>query len=486
MSVLSACEPQAVLRWFERICAIPHGSFHTKALSDYIAAFAAQRGLPCVQDGANNLILSVPGSPGCENAPAVILQGHLDMVCEQEPGRNHDFLTQGPELMVQEGYVTANGTTLGGDDGIAVAYALALLDSPHLPHPPLEIVLTSDEEVGMLGAAALDCTPLKGRTMINLDSEEEGCLLVSCAGGLRADCLLPVRRSPASGLSAVIAVEGLTGGHSGAEIHRGRASAVDLLGRLLWDALRSLPCAVVSLSGGGKDNAIPRSAEAHVLIPPSQQEALENLTGRWQNVFAREYAATDPALSVTLRFGEEGTEAALIPEDARRAAAALLNLPNGVRRMSQDIPGLVQTSLNLGVLSTTAEAVRYAFSLRSSVGTEKADLYARLESIMDLLGGSVTASGDYPAWEYRKDSPLRETMVRVFQRQYGRWPEIQAIHAGLECGIFSDRLPGLDCVSIGPDMLDIHTPAERLSLASVERTWRYLCAVLKELGTTGA
>ncbi len=482
MSVLSGYQPQNVLFWFEQLCAIPHGSFHTRQISDYLADFAKKRNLRYVQDSADNVVIFASGTPGYEQSAPVILQGHMDMVCEKEPGCDIDFLTDGLRLKVEDGYLTAEGTTLGGDDGIAVAYALALLDSSDIPHPPLEVVITADEEVGMLGAAALDCSILQGRTMLNLDSEEEGYLLVSCAGGLTADCCLPVDRESASGLSVTLSVEGLTGGHSGGEIHKGRASATQLLGRLLWALGKEMSFRLCAVNGGGKDNAIPRRAAAELLIVPEQAQQLKAFAARWQQVFAHEYAATDPALQVTVQEQGSVTTHAMTGECQNKAVAALVQMPFGVQRMSHDIDGLVQTSLNLGILSTNDVEMHCIFSVRSSVRTEKEALLAKLQCLMELLGGSISVTGDYPAWEYKKSSPLRDTMTRVFAQQYGREPEIMAIHAGLECGLFSDRLPGLDCVSFGPDMDDIHTTAERLSLASVQRTWDYLCAVLKELG----
>ena len=481
MSVLSGYEPASVLRHFEDICAIPHGSFHTKAISDHVVAFARAHDLRYLQDAANNVILFVPGTQGYEDSAPVILQGHLDMVCEKEPGCAHDFLTDPLDLAVEEGYITARGTTLGGDDGIAVAYALALAESEGLPHPPLELVFTSDEEVGMLGAAALDCSCLRGRTMINLDSEEEGYLLVSCAGGMTADCCLPLEREPVEGISATLQVEGLTGGHSGGEIHKGRGSATQLLGRVLDALERELPCRLMGVSGGGKDNAIPRQAGAELLLQPGQEQALSAFASRWETILRREYAATDPALQLTVTVGEAVTASVLTKACHKKAVGALVQFPFGVQRMSQDIPGLVQTSLNLGILSTTSEELHAVFSVRSSVSSEKESLHVRLVNLMELLGGSVTVHGDYPAWEYRKDSPLRELMVRIYRQRTGKDPEVQAIHAGLECGLFSGKLPGLDCVSIGPDMADIHTSEERLSIASVARVWEYLCQVLAEL-----
>ncbi|MBR1845612.1 MAG: aminoacyl-histidine dipeptidase [Oscillospiraceae bacterium] len=481
MAILTGLEPNRVFRYFEAICGIPHGSYHTKQISDYCVRFAEEHGLRYIQDEANNVILFHPGTPGYEQSSPVILQGHLDMVCEREPDCAIDFETDGLSLRLEDGYIFADGTTLGGDDGIAVAYALAILDSEDIPHPPLEVILTTDEEVGMLGAAALDCSPLRSRTMINLDSEDEGLLLVSCAGGLQADCHIPVVRTSVSGLAATVALTGLTGGHSGAEIDKGRANANQLMGRFL-DALgKTVHFHLISVDGGLKDNAIPRETVARLVLSPGEKAAFSDAVSRWQAVFAAEYSAADPGLALRAEFGEMGTAAAMDSRSQRNVIAALVNMPVGIQKMSTDIPGLVQTSLNPGILTTGPEEVTLIFSVRSSVKTEKEALYSRLENLMALLGGSVTRHGDYPAWEYRRTSPLRELMVRVFEEQYGRKPQVQAIHAGLECGLFSGKLEGLDCVSIGPDMDDIHTTKERLNVDSVRRTWDYLLEVLKQL-----
>lgn len=481
MGILSGLEPAKVFHYFEAICGIPHGSYHTKQISDYCVRFAQEHGLHYIQDEANNVILFHPGTTGYEQSAPVILQGHLDMVCEKEPGCPMDFETDGLHLRLEDGYVSADGTTLGGDDGIAVACALAILDSDDIPHPPLEVILTTDEEVGMLGAAALDCSPLQSRIMLNLDSEDEGILLVSCAGGLQADCHIPVTRENADGLSVTVTLSGLTGGHSGVEIHKGRANANQLLGRFLNELGEAVRFRLCSVEGGLKDNAIPRKAAAALVIPPDEQAALTDAVSHWQAVFAGEYGVTDPALALTAEIGQAATVSALDECSQRNVIAALVNIPAGVQRMSPDIPGLVQTSLNPGILTTSEAEVTLVFSVRSSVRSEKEALYNRLENLFTLLGGSVTRHGDYPAWEYRRDSRLRELMVQVFEQQYGHRPEVQAVHAGLECGLFAGKLPGLDCISFGPDMDDIHTTKERLNVGSVRRTWNYLLEVLKQL-----
>ena len=476
MAVLSGLEPQAVFHFFEALCAIPHGSGNTKAVSDWCAAFARARGLEYHQDALHNIILIKEAAPGYEGAEPVVLQGHLDMVCEKEPGCPKDLDREGLDLEVDGDFITARGTTLGGDDGIAAAMCLALLDAGDIPHPRLEVVLTVDEEVGMLGAAALDVSPLRGRTLINLDSEAEGVFTVSCAGGNRTRCLLPVRREPFGGSGLRVTAGGLAGGHSGTEIHRGRANASMLLGRALRAAGRAAQVRLVWAAGGGKDNAIPTESWAQIATsdPAAVRRALEDLEGELR----REYRTADPVLFLKAEDCPAG-ETPMDAESTRRAVCMLTCLPNGVQAMSGEIPGLVQTSLNLGILETAEEALSACFSVRSALGSQKEALKDRLACLMEELGGTVEYSGDYPAWEYREESPLRERMVQVFREQYGREPRIEAIHAGVECGLLAGKLPGLDCVSIGPDLLEIHTPRERMSIPSVQRVWVFLLEVLK-------
>jgi dipeptidase D len=482
MSVLSHLEPASVFHYFEELCSIPHGSGNTKAISDYCAAFAKSHGLHYVQDDLNNIIIYKPGTPGYEASAPVMIQGHLDMVCEKEADCDIDFTKDGLRLKVENGYVSAEGTTLGGDDGIAVAYGLAILAANDLSHPPLEAVFTVDEEVGLQGASAIDCSGLNARMMLNIDSEEEGYLLVSCAGGATATCHLPVERCEASGLLASITVNGLLGGHSGMEIIRNRANASVLLGRFLHELDSELDYDLISVTGGSKDNAIPREATAQLVVNPEDTEALSQFTAAWSKVFGQEYRVTDPDVQVSLSLSEtEGVYAPMTESDKCTVISALVLLPNGIQRMSSDIEGLVQTSLNMGILKTTDTEVAAGFSVRSSVGSEKTALLHRLTALMGVLGGTLTVKGEYPAWEYRQNSPLRDLMTEVYTEQYGEPPVVQAIHAGVECGLFSNKMPNLDCVSFGPNLLDIHTPSERMEVESVRRTWNYLVEVLKRL-----
>lgn len=481
METLKGVEPKKVFHYFEEICRIPHGSGNTKRISDYCVSFAKDRGIRYIQDDSNNVILFKDGSSGYECSAPVIIQGHLDMVCEKDAGCPVNFEKDGLRLRTDGVMIWADGTTLGGDDGIAVAFALAILDSDDLEHPPLEIVLTTDEEVGMLGASALDCTFLKGRTMLNLDSEEEGVLLVSCAGGISAACHLPAEREDAEGVWANLKIKGLTGGHSGVEIDRGRANANRLLGRMLNEMGKNLRYSLVSVFGGLKDNAIPREAFAELVIREEDLSAVKTFVETYRGIFGKEFRSTDPELSVEISIGEKDTFRVMTDRTGKGVVAALTRAPAGVQKMSADIPGLVQTSLNMGTLKTLEEEVEMIFSVRSSVGTEKNEVVSRLEKLTEALGGTIECSGDYPAWEYKKDSRLRELMVEVFKQQYGREPEVQAIHAGLECGLFAGKLPGLDCISFGPDIFDIHTTSERLDIDSVRRTWRYVLEILRRL-----
>ena len=468
--ILENLQPQRVFYYFERLCAIPHGSGNTKAISDYCMAVAAKLGLEAEQDALNNVIIRKPASRGKEHNAPVILQGHLDMVCEKDEETEFDFTKDGLQLKVEGDFLSACGTTLGGDDGIAVAMAMAVLEDDTLEHPPLEALFTVDEETGMYGAAALDGSRLQGRRLINVDSEEEGVLTVGCAGGLRTDIFLEMIPAAVTAPCYRIEIDGLAGGHSGVEIHTGRHNANKLMSELLS---RVEDCQLIELGGGQKDNVICPRCEA-VISTPADLSALGT-------AFAAEKAIpADPDIAVSITpIAQE-----MVGYDSISTAAAitmLCELPNGVQQMSEDVEGLVQTSLNLGVMKLEEDRLQVSFSLRSSLAAEKEALLRRLIAIAGKHGATVTTRGDYPAWEYRKDSPLRDKMVEIFTRLYGKAPQVSIIHAGLECGLLGQKLPGMDAVSIGPDLWDIHSPRERLSIASTARTYTYLCEILKEL-----
>ena len=443
--------------------------------------FAKDHGLKYIQDEMNNVVIYKPGTAGYENAPTVIIQGHMDMVCEKRPDVEHDFTKDGLNLSVEGDYISANGTTLGGDDGIAVAYGLALLESDTIAHPPLEVFITVDEEIGLLGAVGFDCSVLKGRRFINLDSEAEGSLWISCAGGLSGISHIPVTRLEAKGEKLTVKISGLMGGHSGAEIDKNRANANSLLGKFLYGLKKAADYELISVQGGQKDNAITRESTAELLILKEDVEAVKEYAAYMQNAWREEYAGTDEGITVTVTDDGEKEVKVLHPTSKEKVVFFLVNVPYGVQKMSGTIAGLVETSTNIGILKTSEDEVLGSSSIRSSVETARDALSDKIQYLTEFLGGEYERQGVYPAWEYRKDSPLRDKMVEVYEEMYGQKPNVVAIHAGLECGLFYKKMEGLDCVSLGPDMKDIHTSEEVLSISSTERVWKYLVKVLENL-----
>lgn len=479
MAILTGLQPSGVFEMFEQLCGIPHGSRNTKAISDFCVRFAQEHGLNYRQDDSNNVILFAPATPGMEQAQPVMLQGHLDMVCEKEADCPLDLQKEGLNLRTDGEWIWAEGTTLGGDDGIAVAYALAILADPTIPHPPLEVVLTTDEEIGMLGAAAIDLSEVKARRVLNIDSEEEGVLLAGCAGGATVCCHIPLMWTLKKGLRATVQITGLRGGHSGMEIQKGRANANKLMGRFLNEMDEIFAYALCTVNGGNKDNAIARESTADVVILPERLAELTAFAAQRQEAYRAEYGEADPDITIAVAPGTEDTFEIMMGDCRRSVLSVLQQLPNGVQQMSRDIEGLVQTSLNLGILKVDFRGIHLTSSVRSSVNAEKQQLIRQLAEICGKLGGSCEVMGEYPAWEYKADSPLREIMTEVYLEQYGRKPAVEVIHAGLECGLLSGKLDGLDCVSFGPDIVDIHTTREKLSIPSVQRTWKLLLEVLK-------
>ena len=475
---LAGLEPARVFDFFEEICGIPHGSRNEKFISDYLVSFAKERGLKYIQDEANNVIIFQDGTCGYEDHEPVILQGHMDMVCEKDESCPIDMATEGLDVTHDGRCVFAKGTTLGGDDGIAVAYALALLDDTSIPHPPLEVVITTDEEVGMLGASVVDLSELRGRTLINIDSEDEGVFTVSCAGGAKATINLPEERRSVYGPCIRLVVDGLKGGHSGVEINQNRANANKVMGEFMGRIQNLMPLCLTSFSGGAKDNAIPRSCQATMVAMGIGLERINDIAQKLQDEVRATYDepdATVQAFDVDALGGN-----ALTTECTAKVIAMLNSVPNGVQKMSADIEGLVQTSLNLGI-AKLGKGMSLTFSVRSSVNAEKQELLQKLRDLADFYGAAYSQMGEYPAWEYKADSKLRDLMVKTYADMFGKAPEVVAIHAGLECGLLSEKLPGLDCVSIGPQMHDIHTSREKLEIASTERTWKFLLEVLKAL-----
>lgn len=477
MKILKGLKPEKVFEFFEEISAIPRGSQDTEKVRKYCEDFAKEKKLHYVCDDGGNIVIFKSASAGRENEQPVIIQGHLDMVWEKDETCNINFETDGLELAVDGDFVHAKGTTLGGDDGIAVAMGLALLDSSDVSHPPLEIVFTSDEERGMTGASALDTSVLQGKRMINLDSEAEGTLWVSCAGGVRADIELKVNYIDNAKPTYEINVSGLHGGHSGAEIHRGYANANKVMGRLLAELKNKIDFAVVDINGGAMDNAITRESRCVIASDVGNVIDLIETIGK---KLCDEIKENDPDAIISVS-AFENAEKCMDKASTEKAVALLNELPSGVIAMSKEIDGLVETSLNIGVLKHSDGAVDYRFAVRSGKDGERKKLEDLLKQIAEKYSSSITFTTPYPAWEYKKESALRETMAQVYRDMFGKEMTVTAIHAGLECGLFCGKIKGLDCVSFGPDIYDIHTPQEKLSVSSTERMWNYLLKVLESL-----
>ncbi len=481
MPVLSNIEPMEVFKYFEEICAIPHGSGNTAAISQYCVDFAKKHSLAYLQDEIGNVIIYKDAFLGYEKSETLILQGHMDMVCEKnfDYDSKQDFLRDGLDLAVMDDYIYAKGTTLGGDDGIAIAYFLALLESNTIQHPRLEVVFTVDEEIGMLGMSALDFTKLSGKRLINLDNENEGELVTSSAGGIHIKCAIPVRYIEKIGSKYTIVLCGLHGGHSGVDIDKYRGNANILMGRLLHFISKNVSFDLIYLKGGLQDNAIPREAKADILVQEKDAYELEEIISKYEKMIQNEYHYNESNISVYCEDKGIATEKVLTDKTKERVVFLLMTVPDGVTKMSQETDNLVQTSSNLGIMRLRDDVFSVEISVRSSVSSEKYALSDRIKYLTETIGGQYVADGDYPAWEYQNESSLRDLMFRTYHQCYGQNPRLSGLHAGLECGIAYSKVKGIDIVSYGPDIFDIHTPKERLSISSVKRTWDYLLAVLK-------
>lgn len=483
MKVLQNLEPKKVFEYFEEISQIPRGSGNEKQISDYLVSIAKKLNLEVTQDETLNVIIKKPGTKGYENSPTVIIQGHMDMVCEKNKGVNHDFEKDPIKLRIIDDMIYATDTTLGADNGIAVAYALALLASTDIPHPPLEVLLTTDEETGMSGAMAVSREHLKGKLLINLDNEEEGDFLVSCSGGIRSkfefSADLEKRADNTSLLD--ISISGLKGGHSGMDIIKERGNSNKLLGRVLKNLLAEVDFRLVSLNGGSKDNAIPREADALIVINESDLDKVKELVNKWQEIFFNELKTQDPGVKVKVSEVKEEITEIFTKDSTEKAVNLLYLIPNGIDTKSPTIKDLVQSSTNLGVVRTENNKVHYDSAIRSSVESLKEEIVLRSKTIADIIGCKFNTTANYPGWEYNPDSKLRELCLDVYKRMYGKDGNIVAIHAGVECGLFNEKLGGLDMISFGPDLFDVHTPEEHMSIKSVQNVWEYLKEVLKEL-----
>lgn len=481
--MLENLTPKNVFYYFEEICKIPHGSGNTKQISDYIVSVAVEHNLKYVQDEVNNVIIYKAGSKGFEDKEPVILQGHMDMVCEKnfETDARFDFETDPLKLAIMDDYVFARGTTLGGDDGIGVAFMLALLTDDSIICPPLECVFTVDEETGMQGAHALDVSLLSGKKLINLDHEDEGVILTSCAGGKKAELYLPILREEKKGIKYNIVICGLLGGHSGTEIDKYRGNANLFMGRLLQFLETRVPFNLVSLNGGLQDNAIPRECNAEIIVDENNTDKLEGIFAEFEKTLKNEYRTVEKNMMIYCENDDEATEKVLTGDSLHKVIFLLMTLPDGVQRMSPDTDNLVQTSSNVGIIKLSKEKFEVYISIRSSVTSEKVALSTKIKYLIETIGGNYSEDGDYPAWEYIEESELRSAAIRSYRRVCGKDPEVIGIHAGLETGVFYNKIENLDIIALGPEVLDIHTPKERLNILSVEKLYSVILDLLKYL-----
>lgn len=474
-------EPKMVFEYFEDLTRIPRGSGDEKAVSNYLVDFAKKYKLEYIQDDAMNVIIKKPASPGYEHLDAVILQGHMDMVNEKNNDKVHDFSKDPLTLKIVDDYIYADNTTLGADNGVAVAMSMAILASNDIPHPALEVVLTVEEEVGLVGAYKLDASHLNGKYLINLDSEEEGELLVSCAGGARAKLSVPVDYTSISGnyVTYKISISGLKGGHSGMDIIKGRGNSNKIMGRLLTDLTKTLSFEIFSISGGSKMNAIPRECDAIIAIIEKDKENLEFFLDKWNANLKNEFAGKDEDVEVNLHLVSLSSHKVLDEESKLRALAAIMVLPSGINSMSAAIDNLVESSVNLGILSMNSEYMIMESAIRSSVKSSKRNIINQYKAVAYLTGAEMSIDSDYPEWQYNPDSKLRTLFEKVYKDMNNKDSKIVAIHAGVECGLFKEKMPDLDMISIGPNMAEVHTPNEHLSISSVKRTYEYLLEILK-------
>lgn len=476
MGILSTLKPESVFSIFEEICAIPHGSGNMQKISDYCVNFAQKNGLKYVQDDSQNVIIYKPASKGFKDAEPIILQGHLDMVCQKEKGVKKDLEKEGIEPILNGGFITANGTTLGADNGIAVAMIMSVLADKSIQNPPIEAVFTTDEEIGMFGADSLDYSLLSAKKMINIDSEEGDTVTVSCAGGSEFKMEISGTKLEVSGGALTITVGGLKGGHSGVEIDKGRQNSNTLMGRILNALNTKFPFNIIEINGGQKANAIPTDCVAKICV--EDIENAEIFLEKYSQEIKKELIFREENCSITFEQDKKDNYCCFDCETTKKVIFALINTPCGIVEMSKEIEGLVETSLNLGILFTKDNAVTLIYALRSNKISALNFLEERLLNVCEMLDAKGDISGRYLPWEYNANSKIRDSYVAAYKKKYGKEPKIAAIHAGLECSVFAAKIKGLDCIAVGPDMTDVHTPNETLSVESARDIYEILLDVL--------
>ena len=472
-------EPKNVFKWFYEISQIPRGSGNEKAISDFLVAFAKTRKLEVWQDKAMNVIIKKPATKGFENSEPVILQGHMDMVPEKEAGSSHDFLKDPIKWQLKGDMLYATGTTLGGDDGIAVAYCLAILDSNDIAHPPLEVLITTEEETGMGGAMAVTGEHLTGKRFLNIDSEEEGYFLVSCAGGANVNIFFDIEKETSKGEIVKISVSNLLGGHSGMEIIKQRANAIKMLARTLHTIKEKEELNVVEIKGGSKHNAIPKDAFAYIAV--KNADSVIKIANEFASQLKKEYRTTDPDMKISVEKANVSKKEMFTSCLSERLIDFMVMTPDAVQYMNMEIKGMCQTSLNNGILEEVDGKLMFTISVRSSVKSMLDEVLNKLALCAKYTRAHYTKKSEYPAWEYEENSPVRDIAIKTYKELTGKDAIVTAIHAGLECGLLKKTLPQIDAISFGPNLHDVHTPDEHMEIKSVERVWKFLLKYLEAL-----
>ncbi|MBN1154920.1 aminoacyl-histidine dipeptidase [candidate division KSB1 bacterium] len=473
-----------VLKWFEEITKIPRCSKHEEKIGQWLLEWAKQHNFQSKTDRVGNICIKVPASAGFEHAPIAVLQGHMDMVCEKTPDSDHDF-TKDPIKLVYDGdWLTADRTTLGADNGIALAMAMALATRDDVKHPTLELLFTVDEETGLTGANSLEPGFIEGKILINVDSEDEGVFTVGCAGGINTSSEIPLKfEAVPNGYEQFKLVSGgMKGGHSGIDIAMEKANAIKVLGRTLDRLVKQgIDVRVSSLKGGSAHNAIPRDAEAIIFFPRSEHKKVEQIVEDFERVLESEFKDTDPDLEVKLDTGEKQFDRATNPADTRRLIDYVEAIPHGVDAMSTAIKDLVETSNNFANIKIEDEKLKVLTSQRSSVVSRLHAHTSRIEALARLAGGRASSGDGYPPWQPNMESPLLKKSVNLYQKMYNKEPKVEVIHAGLECGIIGDKYSGMDMISIGPDLRYPHSPDEKVNIVSIGKVWDFIVELLKEL-----
>ncbi|PDT46635.1 aminoacyl-histidine dipeptidase [Sinorhizobium fredii] len=486
-SVLAGLEPAIFFKFFEELSAIPRGSFNEKQVSDHIAVFARKRGLEVCQDDIWNLLIKKPGTPGYEDAPTLILHGHTDIVCESDEGVEHDFLNEGIKLRVEGDFIHGTGTTLGADNTVGVAFAMALLASDDIPHPPLEVVLTVQEEVGKGGAQHFDGSKLTGKRLLDMNWHDPKSLFAGCAGDISARLKIPLKWTDrADGQTgAVLRVSGLSSGHSEFDIHLERANAIAVLGRLLRLAMREAGVSVAKVSGGVNRYVIPGEAEAQISVDVSRLAALKAAIKAEGKAIAAEYSTSDPGLKISLTEADIEARSVFAPEVAKAMVNAMNLLPNGVQSRSLIVDGLVESSNTVALISNDQDRIEIVSTIPSAVSSRRYNIVDRIRELSEVigLGATVETFADCPEWPYNPDSRMLAAGLAAYYNEFGEKPHVEVSHSSLELGLFRKKVPGIDMLSIGPEAFDVHTTRERLNHSTVDSTWRLLKALLSELRT---